>query len=1836
MSTKSQVLLHLTDLHFGCDTSANQVAARALALRGLVAVVKELERDWTPTVISISGDLGWKGQRSDYVSAGEWLTKLLAALKLSSDRVSLCPGNHDIDRSISRRYARPKNGIEADRILAVPVTAIYEEAFGEFTSFAKSFGIPPYRFGDQESYLIGQRSIDGVSLCALNSAWFCQGDDDQNSLWIGRPHIDVLEHHGQLVAPAEMDHRMPTVLLMHHPKEWFHDEDIHARPGRPNTFDLIARRCHLLLTGHAHGESRRADRYAESAYHINGGATYAGADYQNGFTIIRVEEDRFVYRTFEYDPRSSDREWRQTIEASPLPFRKSPQPQAILTSGVGGQDLNGYRAASAATSQRVVDAKSRALRPWGALPKTLPLQVLLQTAGARPRFNPFGQLEPEKTIVSDPFLQATRTARRSFLLGDLGSGKSTIAAGFVADYQGATARSLAIYAPAKSIQTGPDPTVPWKTVTDFLDALSSYFNGEISPKGPAVKLEPLLESSVEIALIVDGLDEVQRSVAQSIVHHLASIVDHWPTTQVIATGRPVELAGVDYARWQVCVPESLTDGERLKFFVEEALADGTDAANAEILAASALDKLRASPDLHALASTPLFCRLLFRQLGRDSNDRSSTLGDLLFNLIRQRLAEWAKQDFKASSTPLFDSIYPEADSRATLLSQLALKLHSRATVKIEEARHHLESLMPTAATVSKPTLIDEALRSFENSGLVIVNAEFQFPLRPFEEFCCGYAHAVAARTDVRQLMPTDPKEWRIASFAATMARRLGLLDSVRDVILAYIRQLLQPTRNVPAAAYVVSESQDEVIATRYIDELKALGHRPLWFSFSSPDWKQSAQVIAESLALAGEVGFEWFFREYLDPRYPFVFAGSKLTDEVFEQWAAIRFGRLSSTQKVQLSSLVRLHMAAASHQVISIVPLLAILTPEAFSLNERLWFCARLMDKPEFRLVAEQQLQEAIRAGEKDLVRNVLIEAASSGYEYAPTAALLHLSVFEERPPVELVRGILRADRGRAARNGTEMGAQMLANLLGAEALQRFLRWFLFDPDTMLAAGAAIELYQLGERRLLLLGPALLRALHDGGYVQRAEEILVVLVANAGGDGARWIAYHISQHSTELHGAHSGWWRILFKVIHSVGAEAPQLLARCMGAIGEFLLARHPEVRQGFRELLIGPNAAAFRGAMHDRLGDADPAVRHGAAMVLVTSDPSTEARALEEVVRSKARQRYGWHEWERFCLSLKFGPPVVSHLESRLGAFTLESDVFALAILYRNGVELDDSQFERLIFGELRWVIGIDEPSEATQSRRSLGVLLKIAEGGPDPMVIPAANKLLERFGPDLTPEQHARLVALTLDTSNWRTPDFQIELLKMKQDAAYAELIKSTSLRLVSQGYQRPLLELLHQAESEPTIWETIVWNELCTGSIGHDAEKHGQSILDLVRDLPEQRNAVGWASRKFLFDPRLQQPQTQDAITWLALLAHEAGQLSQSETEQVIVRHSPISASAMVPLLARLGHVPTNLRPRHSVGMPGARSHIGQPPVVRPPLDTFMEFARPSDTLHPELCRSTEESFFSDPLTKEQIDLLVQQSKNGTLIAGSLAVAYGELPDPTWATAILGYRQARPIPQDQCHSRLVEIWRIALGLGQRDPEWRSRYITELNRTLSAESGNVSAVASELLASQGWLNSEQLSIALRQLTQDIFDDHRLSARLSDWLSGQVPDAIGLSLAGPIEQGLATLDGQPWDSDRSHPRDAGPYLLIPLLRWKLSGQTDDRSKRVFLRGLRMALMPERQMPNREARQQGIEDVYPLLAATPQSILYEVIRYGRSIDDLATRTLCSLFLLEFHEHANGA
>ena len=208
--------------------------------------------------------------------------------------------------------------------------------------------------------------MEGISFCSLNSAWFCRDNTDKEQLWIGRPIFDVLETHGQVLHTRKLATAPPTIFLLHHPKDWYHDSEVHAR-GRTNTFDVVAGRCHLMLTGHTHGESRRPDRNGGAAYIMTGGATYADATYTNSFSLIQVHDERFVYRTFDFDPQSAIREWRQSIEATDLFFRDS-----VVQGGATGPahffpQLPDYRQACESHARKVIEAKSRALRPHGTL-----------------------------------------------------------------------------------------------------------------------------------------------------------------------------------------------------------------------------------------------------------------------------------------------------------------------------------------------------------------------------------------------------------------------------------------------------------------------------------------------------------------------------------------------------------------------------------------------------------------------------------------------------------------------------------------------------------------------------------------------------------------------------------------------------------------------------------------------------------------------------------------------------------------------------------------------------------------------------------------------------------------------------------------------------------------------------------------------------------------------------------------------------------------------------------------------------------------------------------------------------------------------------------------------------------------------------------------------------------------------------------------------------------------------------------------------------------------------------------------------------------------------------
>lgn len=324
-------ILHLTDLHFGFDGNLpSDFANRKVCLDGLLQVLGEIETAWKPDIICISGDIAWSGSASDYDLAKEWFDKLLSVCELTYKSVVVCAGNHDVIRSVAKKIPRPGDAAEADEVLSLPIAPHYEATFSGFIDFCKKVRIQAMKLGDLDSHLVGARNLNGLRFVSVNSSWYCKDNGDKDKLWIGLPHIQFLEANGQLVFNSD-GAEQSTVVLMHHPKEWLHSSEIHSSTTRPSTWDYLAKRCDLLLTGHTHGEIRGTDRIADQALHFTGGSTYAGASHFNSFRLIRLDGGSVTDLAFEFEPKAVKEKWHRR-DAETRPIRNNcPQVPQVTT-----------------------------------------------------------------------------------------------------------------------------------------------------------------------------------------------------------------------------------------------------------------------------------------------------------------------------------------------------------------------------------------------------------------------------------------------------------------------------------------------------------------------------------------------------------------------------------------------------------------------------------------------------------------------------------------------------------------------------------------------------------------------------------------------------------------------------------------------------------------------------------------------------------------------------------------------------------------------------------------------------------------------------------------------------------------------------------------------------------------------------------------------------------------------------------------------------------------------------------------------------------------------------------------------------------------------------------------------------------------------------------------------------------------------------------------------------------------------------------------------------------------------------------------------------------------
>jgi tetratricopeptide (TPR) repeat protein/predicted phosphodiesterase len=283
------------------------------------ANLEEIRQTGEVDLLCFTGDLAFSGKPHEYGSmarpelftVSELLSRTIAALGLSRDRVYLVPGNHDIDREINaidwaelRKLSGAGTRDDADlvsrwlcggdpprgyrpelRHSVLARRATYhrwvEQHFGErlLPRIDAQTGQPPQghpNLGYRNSLTIGGH---GVHVLGLDSAWLAGDGGDARKLWL--THDQVLRASTNREGRALAGFR---IALVHHPLAELVDGE--------RSEELLAERIDLLLHGHLHEAAVRTVHDPQRTFRIAAaGSLYERDTYRNGMQVIDVALD---------------------------------------------------------------------------------------------------------------------------------------------------------------------------------------------------------------------------------------------------------------------------------------------------------------------------------------------------------------------------------------------------------------------------------------------------------------------------------------------------------------------------------------------------------------------------------------------------------------------------------------------------------------------------------------------------------------------------------------------------------------------------------------------------------------------------------------------------------------------------------------------------------------------------------------------------------------------------------------------------------------------------------------------------------------------------------------------------------------------------------------------------------------------------------------------------------------------------------------------------------------------------------------------------------------------------------------------------------------------------------------------------------------------------------------------------------------------------------------------------------------------------------------------------------------------------------------------------------
>ena len=285
-------ILHISDLHFGKDSSNTERDIRKNCLEKLRRKISQISEEKRIDYLVVSSDIANCASESEYNEAYKFFSQLYAESKIYPGNTIIAPGNHDFDRKLGAALSTPSTMEEAAKTYNLESLPGISVPFKEFEKFCEKLCVArPQLTKDTSSYLVGVCKFPGIDFVVLNSAW----NKKDGYTWIGKNFLENIE------AAHLIDETSYTVTVMHHPLESIESFEQRKYGNGLPTYTTIENLSDLILCGHCHeveinvNNARTGDGYC-----IACGASYLGDNYINSFACYDLEAGNLNVQPFYY------------------------------------------------------------------------------------------------------------------------------------------------------------------------------------------------------------------------------------------------------------------------------------------------------------------------------------------------------------------------------------------------------------------------------------------------------------------------------------------------------------------------------------------------------------------------------------------------------------------------------------------------------------------------------------------------------------------------------------------------------------------------------------------------------------------------------------------------------------------------------------------------------------------------------------------------------------------------------------------------------------------------------------------------------------------------------------------------------------------------------------------------------------------------------------------------------------------------------------------------------------------------------------------------------------------------------------------------------------------------------------------------------------------------------------------------------------------------------------------------------------------------------------------------------------------------------------------------